>query len=353
MARPRVLHVVHTWGVGSHTFLRSTVCHTPAEATVLCRSTEGEQGGRRVVALGRLRGKAGVAAGVAVAAATRAEVVHAHFAHELRLARRVAGRRRPLVVSLHGHDLLVELASDPEGLAVVRDAAAVVVPSRFLADAALAVGVDEERVHVVPSGVELDELPPPRPVRRGGEVEVLFVGRFVEKKAPLDAVAAVAAAREAGAPLRLRLLGGGPLEVEVRAAAAALDGAAEVVDGSDRRVVAAAFGRADVLLSPSRTASDGDAETLLMVNVEAQAAGLPVVTTRHGGIPEGVAAGAGVLVNEGDVAALAAALVDLAADPDRRAEMGRAGRRWVEEHLTAERAGARTAELYGQLLGNR
>jgi colanic acid/amylovoran biosynthesis glycosyltransferase len=111
-----------------------------------------------------------------------------------------------------------------------------------------------------------------------------------------------------------------------------------------------ALDEADLLISPSVTGADGDAETLLMVNIEAQAAGIPVLTTDHGGIRSGVGPGAAVVVPEGDDAALADALTALLDHPDRWAEMGRAGRAHVVEHLTTARTGERTAELYRSLL---
>ena len=65
------------------------------------------------------------------------------------------------------------------------------------------------------------------------------------------------------------------------------------------------------------------------MNLEAQACGVPVVTTTSGGIPEAVSHQGAVLVPEGDVRALRDALADLVAHPERWPEMGRAGRAHV------------------------
>lgn len=360
-----VLHVLHTWGVGSHTFVRSTLRRAPGAVVLGRRSIAlpSPDVGRepRVVAVGgwvqrvptTVQGKAGVAAGVAVAVAVRARLVHAHFAHELPLARRIAqARRRPLVVSLYGHDLLVELRGGAPGLDVVRGAAAVVVLSQAFAAEVVASGVDPRRVAVIPAGIEPSELTPRPPTRRPGPVRVLFVGRLVEKKGPVDAVRAVAGAVDRGADVELTLLGSGPLrpEVEEVVAAAGIGHRVTLGDGADRRAVLAAYADADVVLTPSKVAADGDAETLLVVNIEAQGAGVPVVTTRSGGIPDGVGPDSGVLVDEGDVEALAEAVAELAVDPARRDAMGAAGRAWVLAERTAERAGQRTALLHRSLI---
>ncbi|HMJ77204.1 MAG TPA: glycosyltransferase [Iamia sp.] len=362
-ARPApVLHVLHTWGVGSHTFVRSTLRRTPGPAVVLCRElvrlappAVGQE--PRVVSMGRLvrrapstvQGKAGVAVGTAVASARRTRLVHAHFAHELPLADRIARARRcPLVVSLYGHDLLVELRGGAPGLDVVRDAAAVVVLSQAFAAEVVASGVDPARVAVIPAGIEPSELPSRPSLRRPGPTRVLFVGRLVEKKGPVDAVRAVAGAVERGADVELTVLGSGPLRWPVKQAVAdaGLGDRVTLGDGADRTAVLAAFADADIVLTPSKVAADGDAETLLVVNVEAQGAGVPVVTTRSGGIPDGVGPDSGVLVDEGDVDGLAEAVAKLAVDPPRREAMGAAGRAWVRAERTATRAGERTALLH-------
>lgn len=366
---PPVLHVLHTWGVGSHTFVRSTLRRTPG-AVVLCRRAIDDLPppavGRepRVVAVGDLvrrapeplQGKAGVMAGATVATAVRARLIHAHFAHELPLADRVARAQRcPLVVSLYGHDLLVELRGGAPGLDAVRGAAAVVVLSQAFAAEVIASGVDPARVAVIPAGIEPTELPRRAARRRPGPVRVLFVGRLVEKKGPVDAVRAVAGAVERGADVELTMLGSGPLRWPVKeaVAAAGLGDRVTLGDGADRAAVLAAFADADVVLTPSKVAADGDAETLLVVNLEAQGAGVPVVTTRSGGIPDGVGPDSGILVAEGDVAALADALAKLAADAERREAMGTAGRAWVRAERTAERAGERTALLHRSLVAGK
>ena len=106
-----------------------------------------------------------------------------------------------------------------------------------------------------------------------------------------------------------------------------------------------ALGRADLFLLPSH------AEPLGVVVMEAMAMGVPVVVTRAGGVPEIVTDGVdGVMVPPGDPGALAAAILDLAADPGRRGALADAGRRAVVERFDA-RVGARP--LFELLFGRR
>jgi glycosyltransferase involved in cell wall biosynthesis len=218
----------------------------------------------------------------------------------------------------------------------------VVVPSRFLLERAVEAGARADRVRVLPSGVDRAVFRPAPP--SDGQPTAVFVGRFVEKKG-LDVLAAAWPAVRAAVPgARLLLLGEGPLAV--------LPDAERWVLDPRRRAdqVREALQRASVVVTPSRTAADGDSESLLLVNLEAQAVGRPVVSTRHGGIPEAVEEGrSALLVPEADPAALADAVVALLRDPDRAREMGRAGVE-VAARFDADLLAARVDALYDELL---
>jgi colanic acid/amylovoran biosynthesis glycosyltransferase len=247
-----------------------------------------------------------------------------------------------LVVSLHGHDLLVEGRSMEEPRALL-DADLVVVPSEFLAAAATNFGIPEERLRIIPSGVDVGRFrfaerhPPP-----GGGVIVTFAGRFVEKKGVLDAARALSIVSRRWPAVKPRFVGYGPLEGELRRLVADLGLPAQIRDGSSPDAVASAFSETHMVITPSRTAPNGDAESLGLVNLEALASGVPVVTTRHGGVPEAVSSDAAVMVGEGDVKALAAAIEDLLAKPSCWPSMGRAGRAHVTRHFDLA---ARTDEI--------
>jgi colanic acid/amylovoran biosynthesis glycosyltransferase len=98
------------------------------------------------------------------------------------------------------------------------------------------------------------------------------------------------------------------------------------------------------------TAADGDEEGIPNVLKEAMALGLPVVGTRHAGIPELVEEGvSGLLVPERDEGSLADALDSLAREPGRWAAMGRAGRARIEMEYDIHRLNDRLAGLLSDL----
>jgi colanic acid/amylovoran biosynthesis glycosyltransferase len=155
-------------------------------------------------------------------------------------------------------------------------------------------------------------------------------------------------------PSELWLLGDGELRSELEALAGEL-GVSDAVKfrgmishNEYERVIRAAH----VAIQPSRTASDGDTEGgAPTVLIEMQAAGLPIVATRHADIPF-VVHDPGLLVEEEDVGGLAAALVQVASTSDRdyvtRAEYAR---NFIEEHHDARLTAKEIAAVYCEALG--
>ena len=92
----------------------------------------------------------------------------------------------------------------------------------------------------------------------------------------------------------------------------------------------------------------GDVEGFGIVYLEAAASALPVVAARGGGTADAVRRGeTGLLVPPNDADALAQALLHLLDDPATCAQMGHAGRRWVESEMNWDRAAAQFLEILG------
>lgn len=285
-----------------------------------------------------------------ILAAHRVDVIHVHFGYAAN-DMAAASRRRPYVLSLHGHDVTGLLHDDPDRYRAVASAVdLVIVPSRFLAAAAVDAGFDETQIRVIPSGVDTDFFRP-TPLPEGPPV-VGFVGRFVEKKGIETLMAAwpAIAAREPEA--RLRLLGDGPLQHLIPAGDPRIS--IDRPDPSRRREQVRELIRgATVIVTPSHRGSDGDSESLLLVNLEAAASGRPVVSTWHGGIPEYVDDGVtGLLVQPSDPSAVASAVVRLLRDLDLAQSLATAGAGRVEQ-WDSRRCTAAVDDLYDELLRGR
>lgn len=328
MRRPGVLHVVRDWVKPSEGFVADVVGSSVRTRPAVVFGQRGRTPVPNVpahdVSRAQTRGDRPLRMAVAAAALRhRSRVLHSHFgywaAHVEAVARRT---HRPWGLSLHGYDLLVE------GCASAPLADLVVVPSTYLADAASRAGVPDDVLRVIPCGLDLSRHPFRERRLTSALPLVTFAGRYVEKKGVLDAARALSGVDG----IRVRFVGYGPLEPELRQLLGSLRVDAEFVDGSVPGSVHLALQETDLLITASKVAGDGDAESLGLVNLEALACGVPVVTTSSGGIPEAVPPAAAVLVPEGDIPGLRAAVAGLVARPERWAAMGRAGRSHVEKH---------------------
>ena len=118
----------------------------------------------------------------------------------------------------------------------------------------------------------------------------------------------------------------------------------------DQESVSSYLDQAHILLAPSVTAKNGEAEGIPNVVKEAMAVGLPVVSTLHSGIPELVEDGvSGYLVPERDVRAMSERLSDLIEHPERWESMGRAGRKKIEKDFDSEKLTDRLITLYQEI----
>lgn len=299
------------------------------------------------------------------------DVVHLHlpfmFGAEALLAARAPRRRRVALVASY-HNLLVgEGARAPifrayeatVGRAIVRHADRVCVVSRAHAEtvpylAALA-RRRAERVVELPNGVDLEAFAPGDgsaaraqigvPPDAVVAVYVATLDRAHHLKRPDLAIAALAAASDER--LHLVMVGGGESEPELRSRASAA-GVAERVHfagEADHTRLPALLRAGDVFLLTS------DLESFGIVLVEAMACGLPVIASDLPGVRAVVRAGEhGELVPPGDAGAFAAALDRLAAaGPDRRAELGRAGRAHAEAHYGWPGIVKRIEDIYAEV----
>jgi glycosyltransferase involved in cell wall biosynthesis len=285
-------------------------------------------------------------------------VVHAHSSKAGALARIAFGGRRRVVYTPHcfafaSHDFTraARLGYRAAEQLLLPWAAAIVAVSQWEADLARrSLRGAGSRVVAIPNGVPWPEPAPDAAeelVRfAGGAPLALFASKLRAQKDPLALVRAAAALRDRGElPGRVAVVGDGELEEDVRREIAARDLDGEVRWFPFRGASGPYMAAADLFVVPSRW------ESLPIAALEAMAAGLPVLATRVGGVPELVDDGmTGRLVPPGDEGALAAALSGLLADATARERMGAAARRLVAERFRLETMIERTERLYERVL---
>ncbi|MBK9711689.1 MAG: glycosyltransferase family 4 protein [Kouleothrix sp.] len=172
-----------------------------------------------------------------------------------------------------------------------------------------------------------------------------YLGRLVAQKGVLDLVEALPLLPES---VRLRLIGDGVLRERIFARAAELGvrGRVEQVEWTDD--VPGELRRLDALALPSRTTRSWK-EQFGRVLPEAMSCGVPVIGSSSGEIPN-VIGDAGLVYPEGDLAALAAAIVRLAGDPSLWADLRRRGRARVLAQYTQAALARQYYEVYRSML---
>ena len=271
---------------------------------------------------------------------------------------RAAGASR-VIASTHGHEVgwsmlplartaLRRIGNDTDVVTFISHYTRDRFASAFGPRAALehlAPGVDTERFE--PNSVARAEMR--ARYRLGERPVVLCLSRLVPRKGQDMLIRALPAVRERIDGAALVIVGGGPYRDALHRLAHQFGVAEHVVftDGVPSGELPAHHAMADVFAMPCRTRGAGlDVEGLGIVYLEASATGVPVVAGRSGGAPETVVDGeTGLVVDGWDVGAIAAAVSDVLADPDRAVRMGAAGRRWVVDNWQWRYKAQRLGEL--------
>jgi len=284
-------------------------------------------------------------------------LVHAHFGTNAPAAIPIARALGvPLVVTFHGADIATTPRTTGERARrtrVFRSAARVIAVSEFIAGCLRANGCPAERITVHHIGVDTRLFRPDGAVPRAPNL-VLFVGRLVSKKGLSHLLAALPAVLRAVPGVELAVAGDGPLRASLEREAADAALPVSFLGVQSPAAVRDLMCRAAVLCAPGVVTAGGDAEGLPMTIVEAQACGLPVVTTPSGGSAEGVVDGeTGFVVPAGDPAALATALVAVLGDAAFRGRAGAAARAHALAHFDLQVQTARLESIYDEVRGAR
>ena len=274
------------------------------------------------------------------------DLIHAHWWFPNGVAGAAAARWRalPLVTTLHGSDVRLGRAIRPARPAmrqVLRRSARVTAVSRWLAEEAQQVTGGEVPI-VAPMPVAIELFSPDRATPRGDAL--LFVGRLTRQKG-VDLLLRALATLPAS--ISLDVVGDGEERASLEALASSLGLAPRVRwhGAQPAPALAAFFRRAAALVVPSVE------EGLGLVAVEAQLCETPVIAFASGGVVDVIRHGeSGILVTERTPDALARAIAQLLASPDRGAALARTGAAQAREHFSPDHAARRYADIYREAI---
>jgi len=277
---------------------------------------------------------------------TRAALIHAHFATGGKTALALArATKTPLLVTLHGADITVRPRRADQYKQLGQQADGFICVSKFIRDRALEAGLPEKKLTVLYTGIDRSEFTPTDPTTE--TQSVLFVGRMVEKKGCEYLLRAMQQVQKRHTTSELILIGDGPLRSSLQSLAQSLDLRCSFLGVQPPPRVRDILRQARLFCAPSIRSQDGDSEGLGMVFAEAQAMGVPVVSTLHGGIPEVVANDeTGLLVPERDADSLAVAIGRLLEDQELWKRFHLAAPEHIARHFDLQTQTAILEELY-------
>src|SRR5438270_7992795 len=279
------------------------------------------------------------------------ERLHAHFAG---MAARTAFWLDqffgiPYSFTAHANDIFAPRVFAISMAKLVQGAVAVVTVSDYSA------GLLKERfpestgkIHRVYNGIDPSRF---HPADFGSGVPaIVSIGRLIEKKGFADLIEACRLLKPRGRPFACEIIGEGPLEAALRAqiAEAGLESCVKLAGPLTQSEIVSRLAFATIFVLPCTREADGGMDNLPTVIMEAMAAGLPVISTPLGGIPEMIEHEInGELVPERDPTALSAAIEWLLDDPERARQLGERGRQIAREKFSIETSARQLQQHFG------
>ena len=291
---------------------------------------------------------------------TEAELLHVYFGHvAVELLPVLRCVPIPFVVSFHGADAGVHV--DDGEIRKLREvfqrAVKVMARSEALLDDLKQLGCPVHKLCLLRTGIPLDGWEwKRRTMPSDGAWQVIQACRMVEKKGLHTTLKAFAQVRLRFPNAKLVLAGDGPLQSELQGLVKkmGLQEAVRFPGFLSQDELRNCMEQSHLFVHPSQTAADGNREGVPNSMLEAMACGLPVVATRHGGIPEAVEHGVtGRLADEKNATAIANLMEEYFKHPERLADEGEAARLSIEAEFSQKSQVAQAVTLYREILAER
>jgi colanic acid/amylovoran biosynthesis glycosyltransferase len=284
--------------------------------------------------------------------------IHAHFVWLGGIAAGVIAELLDIPFTLHAHAFDIFQRNQENVRHELENATAVVTISTYHHAylAKLCPSINAEKLHIVHLGVDTKHFCPAEHTSSQKPtyepVNILSVGRLIEKKGHPVLVDACWELAVRGIDFRCRIVGDGPLHTELakRIEGYGLQDKVILCGALTQERVLELHQTADIFALPAIVARSGDQDGMPFVLIEAMACGVPVVTSPIAGIPDLVKDSEnGILVRQQDVLGLADALQSLAADPNQRHRLGQAARQTVLQEFQIQQNAAKLAALFEEI----
>ena len=225
--------------------------------------------------------------------------------------------------------------------------------THFLIDKVVALGCPKDKIIKHSIGVDVSKYEFKERILSGNQkVKFLTVARLVEKKGIEYSIRATAEVAKTFPNIEYSIVGNGLLYDQIKQLISDLKVGDKVklLGWKTQDEVRQLYTDSHVFVLSSVTAANGDQEGQGLVLQEAQAMGIPVISTIHNGIPDGVLDGkSGFLVLERDVDALTGKLLYLVKNPEQWFKIGKAGREFVEKNFDVNKLNDKLVKIYEEL----
>ena len=302
------------------------------------------------------------------------QLIHAHFGLDGFLALPLAKKLKvPLIVTFHGYYATTEIIiNQPQSLTtqtrnfvknrgqffrelyfrnrdrLFQEGNYFIAVSEFIRSQLIEKGCPPEKIQVNYIGVDVDKFTPNLLVKR--EPIVLFVGRLIEKKGCEYLIEAIAQVQKTIPNIELVVIGDGILRSSLENLANNLLSNYRFLGVKPQETVQEWMNIAFLLGAPSVTTATGESEGLPIVILEAQAMGLPVISSIHAGIPEAIVhEETGFLTQEKDGESLAKYILTLFENVELREKFSTLGRRRIETEFNLKLNAAKLEEIYDNI----
>lgn len=247
----------------------------------------------------------------------------------------------PIFIHFHGYDAS-QILRIPEMqqyyLSISKFVTEIIGVSNSMLNRLKNIGIEKSKLHLVPYGVQISDFR--RNTTQNKTCNFLFIGRLVEKKAPLVLLKSFKKALELTKDIKLTIIGDGVLQEEIRQYISdnSLLNFVDYVGSKSHAEVWEYLKNADVYIQHSVISSNGDAEGIPNSILEAASFGLPIISTRHEGIKDFIIEDfSGILVDEYDFEEMANAIFHLSKDYRKRISFGENAKKIAAEHYENSR----------------
>lgn len=361
---PRIAVVTPSVNVYSETFIKAHIDHLPGEKHVLFDGrlpkqsfTTGEsfvEKGKQSSAVNKILNIIAKPANISGLDLQKKAIKNYFIKHQIDVVLAEYGKtgvemwpicktaRIPLVVHFHGYDAYQhdEISRYGTGYReMFAYAKSIVVVSRDMEKQLINLGAPKNKITYNVYGVDVGQFKKADP--KNSPPHFLAVGRFVEKKAPYLTLLAFQKVLLQFSEARLYVAGDGPLLNVCKQMAKSLGIASQInfLGPVDHKEIAKLMQQSRAFVQHSIVTPSGDSEGTPNTILEAGACGLPVISTKHGGIPDVIIHNeTGFLVEEGDINAMAKAMCKVLENPNLASEMGEKARERIESLFSLEKS---------------